>query len=767
MLEPPSDDRFDSEHEGSFGSRSSRRPSRKLSEDPFYNEENFQTRAGLLGRIERTDSRIDRLEHIIEDMQFQSRQLKLGFRDHESMVRQADEQQHEYINQIDHKVAAKMEDFGKDMQDVAQKIQHISRSVKNDWQVLQSTHHTASNVTKQVKSLDSRLAKSHEELKGEFDRVVKSLHHLSSQLNNVRYTLVDSLRLEIEEAKAHINRGKEDHDPTNPASGGLVAELCKRIEDTIVSQRKMMHTQERLEKQVKACVRKDELVDMKRIVADMDTHQQRMKQYVAEQMWTINKGKTRHVIDAWMSKKTIWMRAEMYRAVFAAWGEYMHHRQQLREALGRTQHQYAKKHIGEWVRGWWYIMQKESVESKHAQLQEEANNMSVQIEMLLASQLRYEKTATEQAKQMNQRIAALEKSLQELDVKKADKDTVAYQVAGLEAKMTWHDDLASLKTGLQELGQQLRKLDDSKYDAHQGLSTQEGLETLQCEVRASFRAQEERISMCAERDAVVGKADAKLFEDVSVLLAKQADQLANLLAYDMAQIKSAMSRFLELSPDIRKAALSVGLEPNEQCVACRGVKRHLIQETAVGFGGSNYKLDNTQVNPNQDQALRIMQEQLGLPSFLASSMVAGSTAPESGGCPHNRLPTTAQDQLRKIFGLGSNWTAHPNANAIAEKAAGTRDVPDAWSPSPASSPTSAMSKGKGNFRMFRANSPEELVPKSFFPAVSSTVKPQGSRPPSGSGQHGRDSPAPMQPNKQRTSPMPALRPNSARGVAAQ
>ena len=48
-------------------------------------------------------------------------------------------------------------------------------------------------------------------------------------------------------------------------------------------------------------------------------------------------------------------------------------------------------------------------------------------------------------------------------------------------------------------------------------------------------------------------------------------------------------RFLEISPDFRKASLAIGFEPQEQCVACRALSKRCAAEPATGADGLVYR----------------------------------------------------------------------------------------------------------------------------------------------------------------------------------
>lgn len=248
-------------------------------------------------------------------------------------------------------------------------------------------------------------------------------------------------------------------------------------------------------------------------------------------------------------------------------------------------------------------------------------------------------------------------------------------------------------------------------------------------MRNSFHQHQERLDVCADVESMAAKADAKLVEDVCVLLAQQADQLANLLASDLSQMRKAICRFLELSPDIRKAALSVGLETNEQCVSCRAIRRKLVQDTGIGFDNRTYKLEAGEAVP--EQAAKILSEKLGFPTALASSLAAGATVMMQSHGVEAQLPpppggqASAQQPLRALLASPAGWLARggrrPPQSAPTPEAAARRE-----SPAPGRGRSSAM--GFHDDSVFE----EANVPKNLFPAVPGADRgAPGSRPRSG------------------------------------
>merc|ERR1712025_1272452 len=95
---------------------------------------------------------------------------------------------------------------------------------------------------------------------------------------------------------------------------------------------------------------------------------------------------------------------------------------------------------------------------------------------------------------------------------------------------------------------------------------------------------------------------------------------------DFEQLRVSVQRFLELSPDLRKAALSNGLMPREECMACsmlnktpRSGRRTLqgnvdSSQTIQGTNNVLYRLSPTAGKNYAEQADKIIHDKLKFPT---------------------------------------------------------------------------------------------------------------------------------------------------------
>jgi len=127
------------------------------------------------------------------------------------------------------------------------------------------------------------------------------------------------------------------------------------------------------------------------------------------------------------------------------------------------------------------------------------------------------------------------------------------------------------------------------------------------------------------------KADAMRVDEVMKILAQQMDRLTAVTTEDFEQLRTSVQRFLELSPDLRKAALSNGLHPREECMACSMLNktprtgRKMIQgsdstQTIQGTNNVLYRLSPTAGKNYEQQADKIIHEKLKFPTRLKQSV---------------------------------------------------------------------------------------------------------------------------------------------------
>lgn len=158
------------------------------------------------------------------------------------------------------------------------------------------------------------------------------------------------------------------------------------------------------------------------------------------------------------------------------------------------------------------------------------------------------------------------------------------------------------------------------------------------------------------------KADARAVEQALTLLAAQFDQATRMSSLDFERVRVAMVKFLELSPDVRKAALSLGLQGSDPCVVCHAkpMRRDLRGHDAKYYG----KLDGAAETDAHALTRRIVDEQLGFPPRLASSRAVAQELQARGALP----------SLKELLAQTEDWLAGSRGHAAKETGFGREKV---------------------------------------------------------------------------------------------
>eukprot|EP00928_Gymnodinium_smaydae_P080860 TRINITY_DN6447_c0_g1_i1.p1 TRINITY_DN6447_c0_g1~~TRINITY_DN6447_c0_g1_i1.p1 ORF type:complete len:1050 (+),score=220.50 TRINITY_DN6447_c0_g1_i1:133-3282(+) len=295
---------------------------------------------------------------------------------------------------------------------------------------------------------------------------------------------------------------------------------------------------------------------------------------------------------------------------FLSWCLYVIQNRKLREALRITKDSYVRSHASSRLRTWWYATHKDINEERCRKLGDITTSQALQIDVMQSALVRHEKAAAEQTRVFQNRMGSLEKALETQSVKKADQASVQEMVDSLTRRLDTEYDLRPFRAADEQLFQAVEHLKKEKMDAEQGERNKKRLLDLIAELRVNLaehsRALEETAS-CAALDA---KAEASVVEEITLLLARQADQLSGAVFGDLERIRLALTRFLELSPDVRKAALSLGLNPNERCVMC-GPNAKKLPDLVTGSDFKTYSVGPQDLNSASAQAARVVQFHLG------------------------------------------------------------------------------------------------------------------------------------------------------------
>eukprot|EP00933_Yihiella_yeosuensis_P047410 TRINITY_DN4324_c0_g1_i7.p1 TRINITY_DN4324_c0_g1~~TRINITY_DN4324_c0_g1_i7.p1 ORF type:complete len:593 (+),score=111.78 TRINITY_DN4324_c0_g1_i7:59-1780(+) len=458
-----------------------------------------------------------------------------------------------------------------------------------------------------------------------------------------------------------VSGGGDSEDLDCESDEEVISEIKESIKETQRTQQFLVKDMRMVKSELSNFCRQTAIDRLTRKIDTMQEESKKFEEFITSEVFKAQNKDKEDLIAAFAMKWNPYQAKQLYSMCWMSWLAFVRQQNKYREALRRTKSVYAKIHISSRLKTWWYLMSKHNVDTKVKAVTDVVIQQEAQLDELRVTNMRQEKAVTEQARQIVHKITEIESTLGRLEIEKAREDDVGYRFDDLNKRLEEEYDLEPLKNNISKLQMGLNKLEDTKMDyADMEKDRKQNAETAR-EHQAWLLQHEEALKLKAATTDMDCKADAKTIEQVLVLLARQADHLAKLVAHDIEQVRSALGRFLEISPDFRKAALALGLEPVQECVSCRPLKK-LLPEGATGVDNNVYRISGEGAAAAQEQTRKILKEQIGFPPALLSSIQAGL----QGRVQHDTQQGggSALPQLQAISNKEAGWLAAkdiPNA----------------------------------------------------------------------------------------------------------
>ncbi|CAK9074044.1 unnamed protein product [Durusdinium trenchii] len=534
-------------------------------------------------------------------------------------------------------------------------------------------------------------------------RMAKAVQVLANE-----FSMFEQENLESDQQKAEQIRSASD----------AIKELQEQIGRHEIKGSTMEGGLEHIKQEVDLCAKQVGLKKLERTIMDMQEESARLREVVHEKFFQIQDQERREVMAAFAARWDPYNKTRLLRKTVDGWVEFLRRQNKSREALARVKQVYAKTHVTARLRSWWYLMQRDHTDGQFKRLSENLETQEAKLEGARGALLRHEKATSEQARNLQYRVLAVEKGLEAAEREKATKQEVTESLGEIDRRLTEELSLNPIREDIVHIKDLIQKLQDDKMDAVDAEADRDKVHGFCSEFRTWLQRHDESIKRKAEISENDTKADARTIEQVLVLLAKQADQLATVVAHDFDQLRKALTRFLEISPDFRKASLAIGFEPHEQCVACRALPRKCANDGATGSDGVVYKLSMDTSISTIEETQKMLAEKLRYPLSLASNAFAGCARPLNNRAEDT---DTVSDQqlplLRQIVLAESGWLAGkeslPDRIAFSRKLVHTeapslQDVPiPVATPRSKRRPPSAQDAGRDR--------PQSV--RSYFPAV--------------------------------------------------
>lgn len=470
-----------------------------------------------------------------------------------------------------------------------------------------------------------RTAKHLEEVSNDFSVTKEVFREDVTRMAKAVQVLANEFRI-FEEDNFKSNEKKAEQ---IGSAGDAIRELQKQIGKQELHGSTMEDGLEVIKQEVNSCAKEAGLKKLERRIMDMQEESARLQEFVHEKFFQIQDQERREMMAAFAARWDPYNRTRLLRKTMDGWVEFLRRQNKSREALARVKQIYAKTHVTARLRSWWYLMQRDHTDTQFKRLSENLETAEAKLEGTRGAVIRHEKATAEQARNLQYRLLAVEKGLETAEKEKATKHEVQESLDEIDRRLSEELSLDPVRRDLAEMKLHLKKLQEDKLDAAVADADREKVHDFCADFRSWLHRHDESLKRKAEISENDTKADARTIEQVLVLLAKQADQLASMVAYDFEQLRQALTRFLEISPDFRKASLGVGFEPHEQCVACRALPRKCVSDGATGADGAVYKLTMETTISAVEETQKVLTDRLKYPLSLASNSFVGCTSPPS------------------------------------------------------------------------------------------------------------------------------------------
>jgi hypothetical protein len=417
-------------------------------------------------------------------------------------------------------------------------------------------------------------------------------------------------------------------------SGSALSKLEQRLDQLETGERELQKAHENLERRVSANqFLKGALDTIKKDLSQLRDASGEFQEYVTDQFKDFRQTELEHAIKSFRSRCSVALQMPLISPfeMFRCWMKFVQDRHRFRESMEKVKTVYSKRHVGARVQSWNYMSQKNLQQATLDRSEHRQESVESQLENLASTVRKRERASVEQAKDVHSRIGTVEKRLENHASKKADHVTMVEMVGAIEERIENDIRPAKMKQDIADLWEAVKVLESSKTDVKMTERNGKRVNELTMEVREAVKEHTVAIQKCAKLEDIATKANASIVEQVVLMLAQQADQLAHCVASDLDMFKLTLGRFLELSPDVRKAALSLGLQENEQCVTCRKMDRKLVNaEPLMGRDGILYRMSPESFDAMNEETQRVVNEKMKFPSQLMSSLVAGTATSPFG-----------------------------------------------------------------------------------------------------------------------------------------
>lgn len=482
-------------------------------------------------------------------------------------------------------------------------------------------------------------------LRKDLEQMAKAFAALRERIDDMQAQIVESegqpKSKSGTEARERITRQELEEHISNSES---MFEALHRIDKCERSEFELKNVlfslQQRLDD---SCPNTVTIPELSKRIEDIVCRFTQFQRHITDEVFHVKHDETTHVVRAFQQR---WSPHHMWfslREIVGTWVKFVDQRKRTRNALKVTKQLYSKHHASPRIRSWWYAAQQDLHEGNLSRAEELSHSLGAKVEECRAIVQKRERASVEFSRDFNGRIGRLERKIETQWEQKADQSMVVEMVDRVERRLDRDVDPERIKRAETEFRDDIRELQAHLSKAGDVTRCTERVAAMDETLRCTLKRFDEDLRARATVQDIATKADAEVVERAMVTLAKQSDQVACLVATDLERFRCALVRLLELSPDVQRTALSLGViassETGGQCISSGQEARKApplpdpggqgLLGGLMGIDGQRYRQCPDSAHAAEEQVQRIMSENLRFPTMLRASIAATGAAQPS------------------------------------------------------------------------------------------------------------------------------------------
>ncbi|CAE8712114.1 unnamed protein product, partial [Polarella glacialis] len=306
-------------------------------------------------------------------------------------------------------------------------------------------------------------------------------------------------------------------------------QLKQQLDGSTYVQTQLLQDTNFLKLEVSGCARASEVKELFGQLQAIPHDLKRLEDMINKVAYSGKETDQKSLLNDFAAKWNPYAKKNLMTSVWTSWQEFVNRANRTRQALQRSRTVYARTHVTTRLRSWWYLMQKDRSEKQLMQISNQLEAHEAHLDNLSSTVAKHEKAATETARGFQHRVLEAEKALEIVGKEKASRQLVFEKFEQLDKRLEQELDMSKIWAAIVEVRGNFKLLEFSKMDQVDMNVDRKKVTDLDRELRAWLQHHEEALKTKASVLEIGEKADSKTVEQVLVLLARQADQLATLV----------------------------------------------------------------------------------------------------------------------------------------------------------------------------------------------------------------------------------------------